>query len=68
MLVLARRRDEEVVLIGPDGVELGRIAVCRIREDRVVLGFKFPRYIEIHRVEVADRIGQGILDGKQDFA
>lgn len=68
MLVLARRRDEELVLFGPDGVELGRIMIVDIRGDRVRLGFQFPGTIGIHRAEVADQIGAAILGGREDLA
>jgi len=65
VLVLSRQLDEAVVLIGPDGVELGRIAVVSIRGDKVRLGFDFPKYIQVHREEVADRIGERILAGDE---
>jgi len=52
VLVLTRNRDEEVVICDPDGTILGRVTVCKIKGDRVRLGFDFPRSFPVHRNEV----------------
>ena len=68
MLVLQCSVDEEVVIIGPDGVEIGRVmVVAHLGHEALRLGFTFPRDYQIHRTEVADRIGRGVLDGSEDF-
>jgi sRNA-binding carbon storage regulator CsrA len=69
MLVLGRGLNEEVVLYGQDGMELGRVIVAGVGREggKVRLGFKFPKTIAIHRGEVADKIGSRILDGYEDF-
>jgi sRNA-binding carbon storage regulator CsrA len=55
MLVLSRKRDEEVVL-HRNGVEIGRVMVVDIRGDKVRLSFKgFSQVTEIDRAEIAVR-------------
>lgn len=51
MLVLSRKRDE-VICIGPD-IE---VIVVEIRGDKVRLGVKAPRDVQVHRKEVLQRI------------
>lgn len=51
MLVLSRQRDE-TIMIG-DGVE---ITVVDIRGDKVRLGIKAPRSVQVHRKEVYEAI------------
>ena len=58
MLVLGRMKDESV-MVG-DYLE---ITVVDIRGDRVRLGFKGPKSIEIHRKEVYEAIRR---DGRRD--
>ena len=51
MLVLSRKRDEQIV-IGDDIV----ITVVEIRGDKVRLGIAAPPHIPVHRSEVRDAI------------
>lgn len=51
MLVLARMRDESIV-IGPDVT----VTVLEIRGDKVRLGITAPKDVPVHRKEVADAI------------
>ena len=51
MLVLSRKRDESI-MIGDD-VE---ITVIDIRGDKVRIGIKAPRKVQVHRKEVYDSI------------
>lgn len=51
MLVLSRKKEEEVI-IGDDIV----VKVVDIQGDKIRLGFKAPRHIKIHRKEVLDAI------------
>ncbi len=55
MLVITRREGEEVV-IGDPGRPLGIVRVAGVKGDRVRLAFEFPREVDVHRREVADRI------------
>ena len=48
-LVLSRKKDETVILDG-----LGEVSVIEIRPNRVVLGFKFPREVQIARSELSN--------------
>lgn len=68
MLVITRRAGEEV-LIGDPKSPLGVIRVAGIRGDRVRIGVEFPREVQVHRREVAQRIagaekGPGREEGK----
>jgi carbon storage regulator len=51
MLVLARKRDESII-IGDDIV----IKIIDIREDTVRLGIEAPKEISVHREEVYEAI------------
>lgn len=56
MLVLCRKLEEEVVVIGPDGVVLGTLKLTKCQRDRAWIGFEFPPEIKVHRREVWERI------------
>lgn len=65
MLVLSRKRDEQIV-IGKDIV----ITLVEIRGDKVRLGVEAPRDVPVHRREVADAIARErsddtIIEGDQ---
>ena len=47
MLVLSRKRDEQI-MIGPDIV----VTVVEIRGDKVRLGIEAPAHVPVHRQEV----------------
>lgn len=49
MLVLSRKRDEEIVI--DDRI---RIVVVEIRGDKVRLGIEAPRDVDVHRKEIWD--------------
>ncbi len=51
MLVLSRKKDEEII-IGDDI----RITVVSITDDRVRLGITAPKKVSVHRKEVYDTI------------
>lgn len=55
MLVLSRHRDEEIVVVLPDGQKL-IIMPVDIRGDKVRLGIDAPKSIAIHRREIWDQI------------
>lgn len=55
MLVITRHEGEEVV-VGDPANPIGVVRVSWIKGDRVRLAFDFPRDIDIHRREIADRI------------
>ena len=55
MLILQRRRQEEVYIVAPDGTRI-TIMVTRIDGDRVKLGIDAPSDYAIHRREVAERM------------
>ena len=55
MLVITRREGEEVV-VGDPANPIGTVRIAAIRGDRVRLAFEFPREIDVHRREVADKI------------
>jgi len=51
MLVLSRKRGEEVVI-----AENITVTVLEVHHDRVKLGFRGPAEVPIHRREVYDRV------------
>lgn len=51
MLVLGRKRDEEIVI--GDGI---KVVVVEIRGDRVKLGITAPDHVPVHRREIHERI------------
>ncbi len=51
MLVLSRKRDEQIVIGGQI-----KIVVVEIRGDKVRLGIEAPKEIPVHRQEVQDAI------------
>ena len=54
MLVLSRKRDEQIV-IGSDIV----VTVVDIRGDKVRLGISAPNHVPVHRYEVYEAIKRG---------
>ncbi len=54
MLVLTRKKDQEIVITL--GKETVRVRVLEIARDRCRLGVSAPRSIVVHREEVAQRI------------
>ena len=54
MLVLSRKRDEELVI--GHGTEQVRVRIVAIKGDAVRLGVVAPRHITVHRLEVYDKI------------
>ena len=59
MLVLSRKKDEEVVI--NDNIV---ITVVEIRGDKVRLGINAPKEVPVHRREVYDAIKRN--EGKKD--
>ena len=55
MLVLSRQRDESIVIITPDGVEIDFTTVD-IRGDKVRTGVTAPKEYAVHRREVWEAI------------
>ena len=55
MLVITRREGEEVVIGDPKN-PIGVVRIASVKGERVRVAFDFPRDIEIHRREIADRI------------
>lgn len=55
MLVLSRSRDEELILIAPDGTEL-TVKIIDIRGDKVRVGLEGPPEYKMHRKEVWESI------------
>ncbi len=51
MLILSRKKEESIII--DDNIE---IMVVHIDEDKVKLGIKAPRNIEIHRKEIYEEI------------
>lgn len=58
MLVLSRKRDEEILICDPQRPEipLVRITVVDIRGDKVRLGVEAQKEIPVHRHEIYDAI------------
>jgi len=57
MLVLSRKRQESVVVVGSDGVaQLLKVTVVQIRGGTVRLGFEVDTAVPVHRSEVWERI------------
>ena len=60
MLVLSRRSQESVVVVGSDGIEpMLKVTVLEIDRGRVRLGFEVDREVPVHRWEVWERIRAG---------
>lgn len=60
MLVLARKKNEKIVLTG--GIE---VSIVQIRGDKVRLGITAPKDVAVHRSEVWDAIERQMRDGKE---
>lgn len=62
MLVLSRQRDENVLILLPEGYVVPKggvpvkVTVVDIRGEKVRLGFEGPKVIPIHREEVYEAI------------
>ena len=61
MLVITRREGEEMVIGNPSN-PVGTVRVASIKGDRVRLAFNFPKNVELHRREVAERISHDRTD------
>ena len=60
MLVLSRRRQQSVVVGGPDGSErVLKVTVLEISRGTVRLGFEAEPDLRVHRSEVWERICAG---------
>lgn len=55
MLVISRKREEEVVITCLDGTRIV-LTCCDIRGDKVRFGVEAPREYGVHRKEVQDAI------------
>lgn len=55
MLVLSRKKGEQVVIAGDITV-----TVLEVSHDRVKLGFRGPAEVPIHRQEVVDRMAEPV--------
>lgn len=62
MLVLSRKRDEQIV-IGKAGDVV--ISIVDIRGDKVRLGIEAPKEVPVHRKEVFDAIRRDGGDGSK---
>lgn len=62
MLVMTRRRDEEIVIFCPDGERL-RIVACETREDRTKIGVEAPAQYIVNRKEVQERVDAEVAAG-----
>lgn len=63
MLVLSRKRDEEVWI--DVGGTIVKVVLIDIRGDKVRLGFSGPENVHIHRREVFEEIEREKLEGKR---
>ncbi len=64
MLVLSRKCLESVVVGGADGFErLLKVTVLEINGGKVRLGFDVDREIPVHRLEVWERLREGLQNG-----
>lgn len=59
MLILTRRTHQSIT-VGSDII----VTILAVRGEQVRLGIKAPRYIPVHREEVAKRIRQERLDAR----
>jgi carbon storage regulator CsrA len=66
MLVLSRKRQQSVVVGGPDSSERGlKVTVLEIGRGQVRLGFEAEGGLRVHRWEVWERIRAGTLPNAQ---
>jgi len=64
MLVLSRKSQESVVVLGPDGLEPSvKVTVLEIKGNSVRLGFVAESKVPIHRFEVWEQISNGHQGG-----
>lgn len=61
MLVLSRKKNEDIICFLPDGSEI-RFVVVDIRGDKVRMGIEAPESIPVHRGELAAQIGGTTLE------
>lgn len=52
MLVLSRKTNERIMLLNPDGSEIGYVVIADIRGDKARIGFELPDSIRIAREEL----------------
>lgn len=62
MLVLARHKDETIVINGNI-----RVTIVQISADKVRLGIEAPREVTVHRLEIQDQIDKEIAAGVDRF-
>jgi carbon storage regulator len=62
MLCLSRKKGEKVII----GDGLGTITILDIIDEKVRLGFDFPRDIAIHREEIQKLINEKAKDSEND--
>ena len=55
MLVLSRKKNEEIVATLPDGSRI-KVMIVDVRGEKIRLGFTAPPNVKIYRQEVFDRI------------
>jgi carbon storage regulator len=60
MLLLTRKVDEEIII----GNDLMRIKLMQINGNQVRLGITAPRDLEIHRLEIYEKIKRGEIHQK----
>ncbi len=65
MLVLSRKQEEAIVVVGDDGFEpLLKVTVLEIKHGKVRLGIEAPADVPVHRWEIWERIQSESLPGK----
>ncbi len=60
MLVLSRHEDESVVITDTVTGERIKVMCVEIRGDKVRLGFEASQRFAIHRLEIQERVDQGV--------
>jgi carbon storage regulator len=58
MLVLQRKRNESIILTGPDGTR-SKITIVEVDRGRVRVGIEAPNSVKVHRDEVQEMIDAG---------
>jgi carbon storage regulator len=61
MLVLSRKHNEAIVIGGVAGFEqLLKITVLRVSDGKVKFGIEAPHNVPVHRMEIWERIRDGV--------
>ena len=65
MLILTRRIGETLII--GDGEEKVEVTVLAIKGNQIRIGIEAPAHIDVHRLEIYNRIKNGLWINKEDL-